>query len=121
MNPFYEKSDKFQTLVNELISGPEVKADNTLVELIKNTCDELKKEFGKFQEYWKTELKNFAENPIYVEATTWKIPDNTVKTCNYITPAEGGLVGKRKKIKDLYSNINLNERKNTFNGKVTFN
>lgn len=121
MNPYFEKTDKFQTMVNELISGPEVKADNTLVELIKTTCDNLKTQFAGFQEVWKTELQTFVDDPRYKDASTWKIPDNTVKTCKYITPADGGLAGKRKKIKELYSNINLNERKNTFNGKVTFN
>ena len=121
MTPFFLKSDKFQTMVNELISGPEVKADSGLVDLIKNTCDKLKAEFSGFQEVWTKELKDFVDDPLYVQATTWKIPDNTIKTCKYITPAEGGINQKTKKIKDLYSNINLNERKGTFNGKVTFN
>jgi len=56
-----------------------------------------------------------------LEATTWKIPDGTVKTCKYVYPAVGDLNIKTKKIKELYSNVNLNDDKKTFNGKVTFN
>jgi hypothetical protein len=58
---------------------------------------------------------------VYKEASTWKVPDNTVKTCGYQTPAQGNLNQKTKRIKDLYSQNNLNENKKTFNGKVTFN
>jgi hypothetical protein len=124
MTPFFLNSDKFQTMVNELVSGPDVKTDSALVDLIKNTCDDLKSEFTDFQEFWKKELKSFEDDNLYKDATTWKLPDNTVKTCKYITPAQGNAIQKAqktKKIKNLYSNINLNEAKKTFNGKVTFN
>ena len=124
MTPFFLNSDKFQTMVNELVSGPDVKTDSALVDLIKNTCDDLKSEFTDFQEFWKKELKSFEDDNLYKDATTWKLPDNTIKTCKYITPAQGNAIQKAqktKKIKNLYSNINLNETKKTFNGKVTFN
>jgi hypothetical protein len=122
MCPFFLKEDKFTTMVNELTSGPEVKGDgNNLANTITVECNKLKDEFKAFQTYWTNELKKFEDDPIYKEATTWKVPDNTVKTCSYTTPATGNLNAKTKKIKDLYSNINLSEKKNTFNGKVTFN
>jgi hypothetical protein len=122
MCPFFLKEDKFTTMVNELTSGPEVKGDaNNLANTITAECNKLKEDFKAFQTYWTNELKKFEDDPVYKEATTWKVPDNTVKTCSYTTPAVGNLNAKTKKIKDLYSNINLNEKKNTFNGKVTFN
>jgi hypothetical protein len=122
MCPFFLKEDKFTTMVNELTSGPEVKGDaNNLANTITAECNKLKEDFKAFQTYWTNELKKFEDDPVYKEATTWKVPDNTVKTCSYTTPATGNLNAKTKKIKDLYSNINLNEKKNTFNGKVTFN
>jgi len=122
MCPFYLKSDKFQTLVNELTSGPEVKGDgNNLSQTIQEECEFLKNEFTVYQKISEDALKSLADDPIYKSATTWKIPDNTVKTCSYVSPAVGDLNTKNKRIKDLYSNNNLNENKKTFNGKVTFN
>jgi hypothetical protein len=122
MCPFFIKQDKFTNMINDLTSGPEVKSDgNNLTQTITDECNTLKTEFSNFQTYWTDQLKSFEDDPIYKSATTWKVPDNTVKTCSYVSPAQGGLNAKNKKIKDLYSNINLNERKGTFNGKVTFN
>ena len=93
-----------------------------MVNLIKSTCENLKNtQFAPFKTYWEGELKKLVDDPIYIQASTWKIPDNTVKTCGYKTPAEGNLNTKTKRIKDLYSKNNLNEQKSTFNGKVTFN
>ena len=67
---------------------------------------------------FKTDIEDTQD---YKECTTWKLPDETVKTCQYTYPAVGDLDEKTKKIKDLYSNNNLNSDKATFNGKVTFN
>lgn len=121
MAPFFLVENKFQTMVNELISGNEVKSDSSLVTLIQETCQELKDEFTSFKEYQAKQLKDLVDDPTYVECTTWKVPDNTQKTCNYIFPAQNNLIVKRNRIKDLYSQINLNEKKKTFNGKVTLN
>jgi outer membrane protein OmpA-like peptidoglycan-associated protein len=122
MSPFFLTENKYQTMVNELTSGNEVKGDTNLVDLIKSTCENLKNtQFAPFKTYWEGELKKLVDDPIYIQASTWKIPDNTVKTCGYKTPAEGNLNTKTKRIKDLYSKNNLNEQKSTFNGKVTFN
>lgn len=121
MSPYFLTETKLQTMINELTSGPEVKSDQTLVDLIKVTCESLRSEYAGFKTYWDDQLKKFKDDPLYTEATTWKVPDNTVKTCSYITPAQGNLNVKKKVIKDLYSQINLNENKKTFNGKVTLN
>ena len=121
MSPYFINETKLQTMINELTTGPEVKSDTTLVELIKVTCDQLKKEYQDFKIYWENQLKQLVEDPVYVESSTWKIPDNTAKTCDYITPSQGNINIKSKRIKDLYSQINLNDDKQTFNGKVTFN
>ena len=57
----------------------------------------------------------------YVTVTTFKLPDAQVKKCNFVTPATDNVNQKNKKLKDLYSSVNLNDNKKTFNGKVTFN
>jgi hypothetical protein len=122
MCPYFTNSEKYQNMVNELISGPEVIADTKgLTDQIKEACNDLKDEYESFQKFWTDQLKGIEGDQRYKDATTWKIPDNAIKTCSYITPAEGDINQKTKRIKDLYSNINLNDKTKTFNGKVTFN
>jgi hypothetical protein len=122
MTPEFLNSDSFTKLKNYLTEGPEIKTNSDLVEGIKNSCDNFKSKCKEFQSFVKTTYFDDVEgNQRYKDATTWKIPDNTIKTCSYITPAEGDINQKTKRIKDLYSNINLNDKKGTFNGKVTLN
>jgi hypothetical protein len=122
MSPFFLTADKYQNMVNELTTGNEIKVSQSLVAVITKTCETLRdSQFGPFKTYWEGELKQMEDNPLYKQATTWKVPDNTIKTCKYVTPATSDINQKTKRIKDLYSKINLNENKNKFNGKVTFN
>ena len=109
-------------MVNDLTSGPEIKSNSQLVEEIKERSERLKGIYTSIQDKYKEQFKKFIEDSgDYKTYTTWKIPDNTVKTCNYIYPAVGDLDAKTKKLKDLYSSQNLNQDKQTFNGKVTLN
>lgn len=122
MSQIYSNSELFTTFVNDLTSGPEIKSSPQLVEAIKNRSNGLQEKFNGLQTYYKDSFKqNIEDSQEYKTATTWKIPDNTVKTCKYVYPAVGNLEAKGKKLKDLYSNNNLNEDKKTFNGKVTLN
>jgi len=122
MSQLYLNPEYLTTLVNDLTSGPEIKSNSQLVEKIKERSEGLKGIYEKFQNYYKELFKTKIEDSgDYKTYTTWKIPDNTVKTCNYIYPAVGDLDAKTKKLKDLYSSQNLNQDKQTFNGKVTLN
>jgi outer membrane protein OmpA-like peptidoglycan-associated protein len=122
MSQLYLNPEYLTTLVNDLTSGPEIKSNPQLVEEIKERSEGLKGVYEEFQNVWKTKFKTDIEDSgDYKTYTTWKIPDNTVKTCNYIYPAVGDLDAKTKKLKDLYSSQNLNQDKQTFNGKVTLN
>ena len=122
MSQLYLNSEYFTTFVNDITSGPEIKTSTNLVEKLKERSEGIKENYIKFQnsykEIFKTKIEDSQE---YKTCTTWKIPDNTVKTCKYVYPAVGDLEVKGKKLKDLYSNNNLNEDKTTFNGKVTLN
>jgi len=122
MSQLYLNPEYLTTFVNDLTSGPEIKSNPQLVEKIKERSEGLKGRYEEFQNVWKTKFKTDIEDSgDYKTYTTWKIPDNTVKTCNYIYPAVGDLDAKTKKLKDLYSSQNLNQDKQTFNGKVTLN
>ena len=101
--------------------GNEIKTNQDAINEIKDIAEGLKVKYNFIQDFYKDEFGKLAESAEYKTATTWKVPDNTVKTCNYVMPAVGNLEEKTKRIKDLYSNLNLNDNKQTFNGKVTFN
>ena len=122
MSQLYLNPEYLTTLVNDLTSGPEIKSNSQLVQEIKKRSEDLKDIYTSIQDKYKGQFKTDIEDSgDYKTYTTWKIPDNTVKTCNYIYPAVGDLDAKTKKLKDLYSSQNLNQDKQTFNGKVTLN
>lgn len=122
MSQLYLNQEYFTTLVNDLTSGPEIKSNPQLVQKITERSNQLKGNYEFFQDGYKEKFKkDIEESEQYKTCTTWKIPDNTVKTCKYVYPGVGDLEAKAKKLKDLYSNNNLNDDKTTFNGKVTLN
>ena len=100
-----------------------IKKNPTLVDGIKKISEGLKEYYTNFQKIIKDDFftKEIELKPVYKTCTTWKIPNNAIKTCNYIYPAVDGVDDRTKKLKDLYSSQNLNQDKQTFNGKVTLN
>jgi hypothetical protein len=104
------------------VSGPEIKVNSTIVELVKKQCGYIKDSlFLPFQKIWTDTFIEIEKSQDYVAVTTFKLPDAQVKKCNFVTPATDNVNQKNKKLKDLYSSVNLNDNKKTFNGKVTFN
>ena len=120
--PLFTNPEYLTSFVNDLTNGDEIKKNPTLVDGIKKISEGLKDEYTEFQTLCKTKFKTEIEDSdVYKTCTTWKIPNNTIKTCNYIYPAVDGVDDRTKKLKDLYSSQNLNQDKQTFNGKVTLN
>ena len=121
--PLFTNPEYLTTLVNDLTSGPEIKSNPQLVEKIKEISEGLKNYYTGFQKIIKDDFftKKIEDSDTYKTCTTWKIPNNAIKTCNYIYPAVDGVDDRTKKLKDLYSSQNLNQDKQTFNGKVTLN
>jgi outer membrane protein OmpA-like peptidoglycan-associated protein len=121
MSPLFTKPDLLTQLKNTLTGGDEVKKSPNLVQQINKVCDDLAVNYTDFQKIWTDIFDNVAKSPEYDEVSKFSLPDNQVKTCKYVKPATGDINLKNKRIKDLYSNSNLNNDKKTFNGKVTFN
>ena len=121
MSPLFTNQNLLSQLKNDLTSGPNIKNSLDLIKGINEACDNLKVEYDKFQAYWTKVFDDILKSPIYDEVSKFTLPDNQVKTCKYVTPVTGDTNLKNKRIKDLYSNQNLNNDKETFNGKVTFN
>jgi hypothetical protein len=122
MSPLFTKSDLLTSTINELTSGNEIKSNPALVSKIDEVCRKYADFCNKDANPSFNEL--FVEvkaNPIYKEVTTFTLPDNTVKICQYTTDVTQDVNQKNLKIEALYSNNNLNNNKDTFNGKVTFN
>ena len=120
--PLFTNSEFLTTFINDLSNGSEIKQNTNMVNGIKNKSDQLKKDYETLQNNIKDQFtKKIQETEVYKTATTWKVPDNTIKTCNYLYPATEDVNDRTKKLKDLYSSQNLNQDKKTFNGKVTFN
>ena len=124
MSPLFTDSNLLTSVINDLTSGEEVKKNPALVTQINEVC----KNYGVFctntntsfnGQFTKTETDTIY-GPRFKAVTTFALPDSTVKICNYSTDVTQDVDQKNKKIEDLYSNNNLNN-KNTFNGKVTFN
>jgi hypothetical protein len=121
MSPLFTKSDSLTQLKNDLTSGVEVKKSSGLVDKINKACDDWAKVCNDFQKVWTDIFDVIAKSPEYDTVSKFKLPDNQIKICQYVKPATNDLNTKNKRIKDLYSNANLNNDKKTFNGKVTFN
>ena len=122
-SPLFTKEENLTIFINELTSGPEIKANPGLVERIKVVCNDLKIKYdGVNVSLVKRidELKTNAATKAYENAVKYKLPETTVKTCNYVTPPTDDVNQRTKRIKDLYSSKNLNNN-DKFNGKVTFN
>jgi hypothetical protein len=122
MTPEFTNQNSFIQIQNSLTDGTEIKSDPKIVEGIKKSCENFKLECEGFQQTIKQEyFEKASKSQEYVTLTTWKLPDNTIKKCNYTTNVENDKDNKSKTIKNLYSKINLNDDKKTFNGKVTLN
>ncbi len=121
MSPLFTKEQSYTEFVNDLVSGPEIKNNPTIIDLVKRACNNVKEDYIPFQEIWTKVFTDIEKSQDYVTVTTFKLPDGQVKVCNYKTPITDNTNQKNKKLKDLYSSVNLNDNKKTFNGKVTFN
>ena len=117
----FTKSDLLTSTINELTSGAEIKSNPALVNEIEKVCKGYGDDTTKINTSFSGLFTEVKDNPIYKDVTTFTLPDNTVMICKYTTDVTQDVNQKNIKIEDLYSNNNLNNKKDTFNGKVTFN
>ena len=121
MSPLFTKSDLLTSVINELTSGVEVKSNPALVSEIQKVCTGYGADTTKINISFGELFTEAKGDPRFKDVTTFTLPDNTVKICQYTTNVTQDVNQKNKRIEDLYSNNNLNNNKKTFNGKVTFN
>jgi len=121
MSPLFTKEDLYTKFIEDLTSGNEIKGNATVIEKLKERCLSLKNNYTEFQKGWSNIFENIEKSQEYDTLSKFKLPDTQIKKCNFVSPSTTNLNDKNKKLKDLYSSVNLNDNKKTFNGKVTFN
>jgi hypothetical protein len=119
MSPIILDSTKRQTLITDLTSGPDVKAEPDIIPAIEKVINSL---VNNYKIEYDAETKIFTDlesGQAFTTIKSEKLP-TIPSVVGYITPPTIDVEVKTKKIKDLYANQNLNTDK-SFNGKVTFN
>ena len=119
MSPIILDSTKRQTLITDLTSGPDVKAESDIIPAIEKVINSL---VNNYKIEYDAETKIFTDlesGQAFTTIKSEKLP-TIPSVVGYITPPTTDVEVKTKKIKDLYANQNLNTDK-SFNGKVTFN
>jgi len=124
MSDYFLDDSKYNLFVTDLTNGNEVKTKN-VANKIKELCDFLKNIYTTIHNNEVSEIdtllfktESYQKYLNYNIENTTNIPGNTV---DYKTPPITDLNSKNKLIKELYSNLNLNQDKKTFNGKVKLN
>jgi hypothetical protein len=113
--------NKYKTFVDSLITD-KIKNDTsgTMEQSIRTYCEEFK---VKCKIEHDAEMKNFdtVENtPVYVSYKEFKITEFDTKV-PYTTENLSNTIQNKNRIKDLYSDLNVNISNKTYNGKVKFN
>lgn len=110
---------KYNSFVDSLITQ-KIKDTAGMESAIRTACSEFKKLSKEQHDYEVANFKEFEESSEYKKYTTFKIDEFNAKV-SYSTDNIGNNIQKKKRIKDLYSNINLNNKEKTYNNKVQFN
>jgi hypothetical protein len=123
MSDYFLDDSKYNLFVTDLTNGNEVKTKK-VGDTIKKLCDFIKNIYVTIhnREVENTD-KSVFKTESYQKYLNYEIEKTTItsNTVDYKTPPTSGLNNKNKLVKDLYSNVNLNEDKKTFNGKVKLN
>ena len=118
MSDIFTNESKYNTFVESIITE-RVKGNTPMVNLIRETCDNIKKEHIKEFDAEKKLFTDY-ESGDYITYFNYKVDnlDNTNFEFNYSTEDQSN--DKRKKLKTAYSDLNTNRKKDKFNGKVFF-
>jgi hypothetical protein len=120
MSPIFLDDNKFNTFVDSLTGVDKVKDKQSLVDAIRRYCETLKRSFKTEHDAEIKQLEDATKSEDYItnyEKFTIEQFDSKIQ---YTTDNVGDNIQKKKKLADLYSDVNVNNKQNTFNGKVKF-
>jgi len=120
MSDVFNDDNKFNTFVNTLLTD-QVKGNSDLVALIEQTCNSLKEQYRKEYQAEKKIFTDFETSETYTKYKSFKIDEFNTKLA-YTTKKDDieDYKDKQKLLKKTYSDLNINNKKDTFNGKITF-
>ena len=118
MSSILTDSTKKETFLTELSNGEEVKKDEKVKEALTNVVNSLSQRYTEIFEKEKKYFDDLKASQDFKTLTEYTLPV-IPKVAKWSSPPTVDVEQKKVKIKDLYSNQNLNTD-TTFNGKVTF-
>ena len=119
MSSIFTDDKKYNTFVNSITSVDKVKDNQSLIGAIKQTCEEIKLQHKKEHD---SEIKKFDDiekGEVYKQFETFTITEFDTKV-SYTTDNVGNNLQKKNRLKNLYSDVNVNTNNKTYNGKVKF-
>ena len=121
MSDVFVNKDKYDAFVDKLLTD-QVKGNSDLVVFIKQICEDLRTQYIIEYDEEKKIFTSFESTGTYQKYKNFKIDEFDTKL-NYTTNKELILnyKDKQKLLKKTYSNLNVNNDRKTFNGKITFN
>ena len=120
MSPIFLDDNKFNTFVDSLTGVDKVSDKQPLVDAIRRYCETLKRSFKTEHDAEIKQLEDATKSEDYItnyEKFTIEQFDSKIQ---YTTDNVGDNMQKKKKLADLYIDVNVNNKQNTFNGKVKF-
>jgi hypothetical protein len=119
MSTVFTNDDKYNEFVSRLLTD-KVKGNSDLVTFIQKTCDDLKITFTREYEAEQKLFTDFEKSEEYKKISSYKVNEFNTKL-NYTTEKNNETKDKEKLLKQTYSDLNINNSRKTFNGKITFN
>jgi len=122
MSDIFTDDNKYNTFVESIITE-RVKGNTSMVNLIKQTCESIRKQHLLEFEAEKKLFTDYETSQEYID-NYLKYKINNLETTNfefnYTTQTNSDTKDKQKELKTAYSDLNTIKKKNTFNGKVYF-
>ncbi len=120
MSSVFLNDGQFEEFVNFLVTTDKVKDNTKLVEGIRKDCEVLKKVYKQEHDAEIKRLDDITNTEDYKGYETFKLVEFDTKL-QYTTDNVGNNLQKKNRLKDLYLDVNVNNKDNTYNGKVKFN
>ena len=119
MSNIFTDDTKFKSFVESLMTE-KVKLNTFMEKDIREVCEELRVLFVKEFDAEKKLFTDFEKSPEYQKYLNFKI-DTFETKLSYTTEKQPEHKDNQKLLKQLYSDFNINNNRETFNDKVTFN
>jgi outer membrane protein OmpA-like peptidoglycan-associated protein/uncharacterized protein YktA (UPF0223 family) len=119
MSEIFLDNTKFTTFVNSLITD-KIKSEPGMEDAVRRSCNNFKDICKSQYDFEKKLYTDFEVSPEYQLYKNFKIESFDTKL-SYSTDNIGNNLQKKNRLKDLFSDTNINNKEKTYNDKVKFN